>query len=145
MLWCMCWCVVWILLLLFFRVICWFFWETVIYVFDVCCDLCLMYVLIYALINALSKALINGLINALLNALINTLKYALINVLINALINALIYVQSMFWLINALICGYCHTVGTCVHVYKHYSADCWVSRTDRCAGNDVSSNSIAYI
>ena len=63
--------------------------------------------------------------------------------------NVHIYLCQMYILIyvliNVLICDYGITVGTCVHVYKHYSANCRVSRSDGCAGIDVSSYTSAYI
>ena len=53
-------------------------------------------------------------------------------------------IRIIIWILIALlICSI--TLGTCVHVYKHYSAHCWVSGSDGCPGIDVSSNTIAYI
>jgi hypothetical protein len=46
-------------------------------------------------------------------------------------------------MMSLLLC--CITVGSCVHVYKHFSAHCWVSGPVGCPGIDVCSNTIACI
>ena len=101
------------------------------FMFNVYIDLCLMYVFI----SVWCRSWLVLSCRVYLSCLV-----VCICALINALINTSFYV-----VINALICGCGITVGTCVHVYKHYSADCCVYRPDGCAGFDVSSNTSAYI
>ncbi len=55
-----------------------------------------------------------------------------------------IIIWLIIWLMMSLLLC-CITVGSRVHVYKHFTAHCWVSGPVGCPGIDVCSNTIAYI
>jgi hypothetical protein len=104
----------------------------------------------YHLNNGLKYHLNNGLMYHLNNGmkyhLNNGMKYHFLNNGMKYHFNCfplLSFVLLYIWFHLCMFC--CIPLDTCVHVQKHYCANCSVQRSDGCAGTDVNSNCNANV
>ena len=65
------------------------------------------------------------------------------NVCFNVSFNVCCNIWFNLWFNLCMFC--CIPLDTCVHVQKHYCANCSVQRSDGCAGTDVNSNCNANV